>query len=41
MSILVILISFLISGFSSPLFKEGIKEKTQQIETCASGGCVR
>lgn len=43
MSILFALISLIsfISGFNQPLFKDSIKDRAAQIQTCANGGCQR
>lgn len=35
------LFSSLFASFSSPVFKERIEDKLQQIETCAQTGCQR
>ncbi len=35
------LFSSFFGSFSSPLFKERIEDKLQQIETCAQTGCQR
>ena len=39
MSILVLLLSLLNFAFGSPLYKESIKP--DQIDVCASGGCIQ
>lgn len=35
------LFSSFFSNFTSPVFKERIEDKLQQIETCAQTGCQR
>jgi hypothetical protein len=39
--LLTSLFSSLFGSFSSPVFKERIEDKMQQIETCAQTGCQR
>jgi hypothetical protein len=41
MSILVLLVTFLLGGFSHPLFKDGIESRAKQLDVCSNGSCVR
>ena len=39
MTLFVLLLSFFFSG--TPLFKDSIQDRADQLEKCADGGCVR